>query len=59
VTRVNGLLAHAAAAFRRIAAERANREVRAEYNVRVERETEAQMEPTLETNAEHDLEIEL
>ena len=57
--RLDELLAQAAAAAGRVVAERAEQEGRAEYTARAERETQAQPEPSLETQARYDAEMEL
>jgi hypothetical protein len=57
--RLDELLAHAAAAAGRIAADHAERAARAEYAARVEREAQAQPEPALEVQDQYDVEIEL
>ena len=59
VARADELLAQAAAAAGRIAAEHAERQARAEYIARADREAQAQREPTLETQAQYDVEMEL
>jgi len=57
--RADELLAQAAAAAGRIAAEHAEREARSEYTARLEREAQTQPEPTLERQAQYDVEMEL
>jgi hypothetical protein len=59
VARADELLAQAAAAAGRIAAEHAEREARAKYTARVEPEAQAQPEPSLVTQARCDVEMEL
>jgi AAA domain/TrwC relaxase len=59
VARADELLAQAAAAAGRIAAEHAERQARAEYTARADREAQAQWEPTLERQAQYDVEMEL
>ena len=59
VARVNEMLAQAAAAAGRIAAEHAERKARAEYTARIEQEAHAQPERTLEAQAQYDVEMEL
>ena len=57
--RADELLAQAAAAAGRIAAEHAEPEARSEYTARLEREAQTQPEPTLESQAQWDVEMEL
>ena len=59
VARADELLAQAAAAAGRIAAEHAERQARAEYIASADREAQARREPTLETQAHYDVEMEL
>ena len=59
MARADELLAQAAAAAGRIAAEHAERKARAEYTACIEREAHAQPERTLETQAQYDVEMEL
>ena len=59
VARADELLAPAAAAAGRIVAEHAERQARADYAARADRETQAQQEPTLETQAQCEVEMEL
>jgi hypothetical protein len=57
--RLDGLLAQAAKAARRFAAEKADREVRAEYAARLEREACTEPERTLRAKTSYEAEIEL
>jgi hypothetical protein len=59
VSRLDELLAQAADVAERIAADHAEREARVEFDARLEREAQAQPEPTLETQAQYDVEMEL
>jgi hypothetical protein len=59
VTLIDHLVARAGAAVGRIADQHADHEARGEYAVRMERETQAQPEHTLETRTQYDAEMEL
>ena len=57
--RLDELLTHAAAAAERLAADHAERETRAGYAARAEREAQVQPEPTQEVQGQYDMEMEL
>jgi hypothetical protein len=57
--RLDELLAQVGEAAQRVAADNAGRQARAEYAVRVEREAQAEPEPSLQAEAPDEAEIEL
>jgi hypothetical protein len=57
--RLDNLLAQAADAAARITADNADRDARAKYTARVEREAQAEPEPALQADAPDEAEIEL